>query len=159
MSPKLVWQVLAAITISLILTVSPLSAGESLDNAEYPYCCQGNQPGWGRGGNYRRYNPNNTETFDGEVVSLTPEQSRRKTFQGVHLMVNTGEETIEVHVAPSWYLADQDFEITPKDKIVITGSRINVAGNPEIIAREIEKDDRILVLRDENGVPLWSGRQ
>ena len=42
MSPKLVWQVLAAITISLILTVSPLSAGESLDNAEYPYCCQGN---------------------------------------------------------------------------------------------------------------------
>ena len=73
-------------------------------------------------------------------------------------MINTDKETIEVHVAPSWYLADQDFEITTKDNIVIKGSRINVDGKPAIIAREIKKGDRILVLRDKNGVPLWSGK-
>ena len=159
MSTKLTWQVLVAIITSLILTGSPLSAEKPLDDAEYLYCCQGNRSGWNRGQYYRRYDLNKTETFEGEVVSLVAYTSGRETFKGVHLMINTDKETIEVHVAPSWYLADQDFEITPKDDIVVKGSRINVDGKPAIIAREIKKGDRILVLRDKNGVPLWSGSQ
>ena len=35
------------------------------------------------------------------------------------------------------------------------GSRINVDSEEAIIAREIRKDDRTLVLRDRDGIPLW----
>ena len=70
-------------------------------------------------------------------------------------MIKTPQETIEVHVAPSWYLAEQDFEIDTEEKVIVIGSRINIDGEEAIIAREIKKGDRTLTLRDENGFPMW----
>jgi hypothetical protein len=32
-------------------------------------------------------------------------------------------------------------------------------GAPTIIAAEIKKGDSVIILRDENGVPVWSGRR
>lgn len=37
------------------------------------------------------------------------------------------------------------------------GSRISFEGNPAIIAAEVKKGDEVLKLRDEKGVPFWSG--
>ena len=148
-----------ALTIICLLTVaaSPLVAEEPLGNSEYSYCCRGNHSSWSRGQYYRRFDRHKIETLNGEVVSVDAYPSRRGTSQGIHLMVNTGQETVEVHLAPSWYLKDREFEITPKDKIVITGSRIIVDGKPAIIASQIEKGDRTLLLRDEDGFPMWRG--
>lgn len=70
-------------------------------------------------------------------------------------MVKTNQETIEIHLAPSWFLAEQDFAVTPQEKITVIGSRINIDGEEAIIAREIKKGDRTILLRDENGIPLW----
>ncbi len=161
MNTKLAWKILATIITSLILvviTASPLAAEEPLDKTEYLYCCKDNQSGWGRGGYSRRYDLNNIETLDGEVVSVDSYTSRRGVSQGVHLLVNTGKETVEVHLAPSWYLEERDFEIAPEDQIAITGSRINIDGEQAIIASQIKKGNATLVLRDENGFPLWRGR-
>ncbi|MEO0927606.1 MAG: DNA-binding protein, partial [Cyanobacteria bacterium J06643_13] len=73
--------------------------------------------------------------------------------------VNTNKETIDIHVAPSWYLAEQEFEISPQDNLTVKGSRIKVDGEEAIIAREIIKGDKTLVLRDENGIPMWRGQR
>ena len=161
MKTKLVWKILATTITSLILvaiTASPLAAEEPLDSTEYLYCCQDNQSGWNRGRYSRRYDLNNIETLDGEVVSVDTYTSRRGVSQGVHLLVNIGKETVEVHLAPSWYLEERDFEIAPEDKIAITGSRININGEQAIIASQIKKGNATLTLRDENGFPLWRGR-
>jgi hypothetical protein len=76
---------------------------------------------------------------------------------GVHLMVKTGQETISVHLGPAWYIQRQDIKIAPGDKVEITGSRITYQGKPAILAAEAKKGDEILKLRDENGLPVWSG--
>lgn len=166
MNTKLAWKILAATITSFILiaiAASPLAAEEPFDNSEYPYCCHDNQFGWGSGrcwgsGRYsRRYDVNKIETLNGKIVSVNGYTSRREISQGVHLLVDTGKETVEVFLAPSWYLEDRDFVIAPEDKIVITGSRINLDGEAAIVAREIKKGNATLVLRDENGFPLWRG--
>ena len=116
-----------------------------------------NQFGGGRGRYGRKYDLSQIETLDGEVVSVDAYTSRRGVSQGVHLLVKTGKETLDVHLGPSWYLEDQNFVITPEDKIAITGSRINIDGESAIVASQIKKGSETLVLRDENGFPLWSG--
>ncbi len=160
MNTKLVGKIVAAIITSLMIlaiAASPLAAEEPFDNDEYPYCCRDNQSGWSRGRYNRRYDFKKIETLDGEVISVDTYTSRRGVSQGVHLLVNTGKEKIEVHLAPSWYLEDRDFEIAPEEKIAITGSRINVDGEQAIIARQIKKGNETLILRDENGFPMWRG--
>lgn len=157
MNTKLAWRLLASTVIMLTLAASPLTAEEPINNSEYPYCCQGNRYNGRRGQNYRRYNSNQIETLNGEIIRLDTPQSRIGTFQGSHLMIKTAQETIEVHLAPSWYLAEQDFDLSPKERIIVIGSRINVNGKSAIVAREIRKGDKTLVLRDENGIPMWRG--
>ena len=161
MNLKLAWKILAVTITSLILvavSASPLAAEEPIDNSEYIYCCQDNQSGWNRGRYGRRYNLGKIETFKGEVVSVDAYTSRRGLAQGVHLLVNTGKETIEVHLGPSWYLEKQNFAIAPEDEIVITGSRIDINGEQTAIAAsQIKKGNETLTLRDEEGFPLWRG--
>ncbi len=159
MKIKLAGQVLVATITSVILVVmvaSPLAAEEPIDNSEYIYCCQDNQPGWRR----TRYLRNNyalgkSEILNGQVVSVDRYTFRRGSSEGIHLLVSTGTETVEVHLAPSWYLEEQNFDIAPEDEIAITGSRINLDGEEAIVARKIKKGNETLFLRDENGFPLW----
>ena len=161
MNIKLAWKIVVVTITSFILvavSASPLAAEEPMDNSEYIYCCQGNQSSWGRGRHSRRYNIDKIETVNGEVVSVDTHTSRRGVSQGVHLLVNTGQETVEVHLAPSWYLEERDFEIAPEDKIAITGSKIDINGEKAIIASQLKKGNETLTLRDEYGFPLWRGR-
>jgi hypothetical protein len=79
--------------------------------------------------------------------------------QGLHLLLNTGKETVDVHLGPAWYLENQDIIIKPKDKIEVTGSRITFAGQPALIAGQVKKGDTTLILRDDNGFPMWSGNR
>lgn len=160
---KLAGQVLVGAIISLILVVIaalPIAAEEPIDNSEYIPCCQNNQPRWNRG-RYRRnnYDLSKIETLNGQVVSVDRYTSRRGLSEGIHLLVSTDQETVEVHLAPSWYLENQDFDIVPEDKIAITGSRIDLDGEQAIIARQIKKGNETLLLRDENGFPLWRGNR
>ena len=48
--------------------------------------------------------------------------------------------------------------VQTNDLIIVTGSRVTVDGKPAIIAAQIKKGDDILKLRDQNGIPMWSGR-
>jgi len=76
---------------------------------------------------------------------------------GVHLSVKTEKETIAVEMVPGWYVEKQPVKIEVKDILEIRGSRFASQGKPAIIAAEIRKGDQILKLRDENGIPAWSG--
>jgi hypothetical protein len=114
--------------------------------------------GWGAGAPYSRmYDLKTVETISGEVVSVDVITPVKGMCYGVHLMVKTEKETISVHLGPGWYIENQDTKIEPKDKVEVTGSRITLDGKPAIIATEVKKGEEILKLRDEKGVPLWSG--
>ena len=158
MNTQLLWRLLASTVIMLTLATSPLLAEEPIDNSEYPYCCQGDRYYGRRDPNFRWYDSEKVEILEGKITNLDGTVSRRgSTFQGTHFMMETAQETIEVHVAPSWYLEEQDFDLSPQAEIVVVGSRINIDGKQAIIAREIQKGNETLTLRDQNGIPMWRG--
>ena len=114
--------------------------------------------GWGPGSPYARlYDPKTVETISGEVVKVDRVSPMRGMSTGVHVVLKTDKEQVSVYLGPLWYLENQDVKIEPKDKVEITGSRVTVQGTPAIIAAEVKKGDQILRLRDEAGVPVWSG--
>jgi hypothetical protein len=110
-----------------------------------------------KGAANRRYDTKTVETVQGKVLSIektSPPGSRR---HGIHLMLKTDKETIPVHLGPAWYVDKQTPRIEANDTITVTGSRITIDGKETIIAAQVKKGDEILKLRDENGVPAWSG--
>jgi hypothetical protein len=114
--------------------------------------------GWGPGGEYARlYDPKTVETITGEVVKVDRVTPIRGMSSGVHLVVKTDKGDVSVHLGPQWYLENQDVKMAPKDMVEIKGSRVTVQGKPAIVAAEVKKGDETLTLRDEAGVPVWSG--
>jgi hypothetical protein len=71
--------------------------------------------------------------------------------------VKTDKESISIHLGPNWFIENQDVKIELNDKVEIKGSRVRIARKPAIIASEIKMGDETMILRDENGYPVWSG--
>ncbi len=139
----------------VIFIIGFLIGNESFAQKEMEWKGSG---GWGPGTQYGRlYNPQSVESVIGEVISVDAIIPGKGMSAGVHLIVKTDQESISVHLGPAWYVQRQDLKIIPGDKVEITGSRITFQGKPTIIAAEVRKDEDKLKLRDENGVPLWSG--
>jgi hypothetical protein len=103
------------------------------------------------------YNPKTVETISGEILSVDKITHGKGMYYGIHIVVKTNESTVPVHLGPGWYLENQDITIEPNDKVEVKGSRITYEGKPAIVAAEIKKGDEVLLLRDENGFPAWSG--
>ncbi len=145
------------IFMALIATVSFLLVAESF--AQQRGMRWRGSGGWGAGTPYNRmYDPKTVESVSGEVQSVDRITPRKGMSYGVHLSVKTDKgETISVHLGPAWYIENQDVKIQPKDKIEVKGSKINFGGKPALIAAEIKKGDQVLKLRDDSGVPVWSG--
>ena len=114
--------------------------------------------GWGPGGHFQSlYDPNTVETISGEVTQISTVRPQKGMGQGVHLEVKTDKESISIHLGPNWFIENQDVKIELNDKVEIKGSRVRIARKPAIIASEIKMGDETMILRDENGYPVWSG--
>lgn len=81
---------------------------------------------------------------------------RMGSIGGLHLVVKTGKETVTVLAGPASFAKDKGFSFTKGDKVEVTGSRVTYNDAEAIIAREIRKGGKTLVLRNEDGVPKWS---
>lgn len=75
--------------------------------------------------------------------------------QGMFLTLQTAQETLEVHLGPAWYLADQGFDIVSNSPVEVKGFRNDLQGESILIASEVTQGDRVLQLRNANGYPLW----
>lgn len=114
--------------------------------------------GWGMKGSYQRmYNPATVETVSGEVVGVETMMPMKGMGSGIHLTLKTEKETIPIHLGPSWFLERLDSTINKGDRVEVKGSRVTMMGKAAIIAAEVRKGANLLLLRDGNGVPVWSG--
>ncbi|HEY4485164.1 MAG TPA: DNA-binding protein [Nitrospiria bacterium] len=114
--------------------------------------------GWGPGAPYHRiYDPATVETIAGEVVKVDHLTPVKGMSYGVHLILKSEKETVSVHLGPAWYIENQDTALGPNDRIEVRGSRVAFEGKPVIIAAEVRKGGQTLKLRDDAGVPVWSG--
>ena len=102
----------------------------------------------------RLYNPNTEITVKGTVEKVT--EIGRQGWTGTHLTLRTDEQTYDVHVGPSAYVAKSGFTFSAGNQIEVTGSKLKFGGADAIVAREIKKDGKVLTLRDRQGIPRWS---
>jgi len=106
-----------------------------------------------RGG--RIYDASTETTVHGTVTAVNTVTGRRG-WNGVHLIVQSGDEKSEVHIGPSTYISSKGFTFAKGDQIEVVGSKVTLNGANTLIAREITKEGKVLTLRDKQGFPLWS---
>ncbi len=112
-------------------------------------------PGYGR--HSPMYDPKTEVTLSGTVDNVLQPNCMGKQ-NGVHLLLKSESESVEVCVGPASYVQQKGFSFVKGDKLEIVGSRTKVAGKDVLIARQITKESQILTLRDAQGVPAWSRR-
>jgi hypothetical protein len=99
------------------------------------------------------YDPKAEVTIQG-VVEDSPESKTRGDHPGLHLILRTETETVEVHACPVRFMSELDFTIERGDTLTVIGSRPQAGG--VVIAREITKGQTSLILRDKTGAPVWT---
>jgi hypothetical protein len=147
------WQIALAAMMFLALSV-PLAEAQVLGRGQGG-TGRGRGAIDGQGGRY--YDPGTEISVTGTVEEVLM-QAGRAGATGLHLLVQDGEETYDVHVGPTFYLFPEGLEVQKGDQVSVTGSRIDLAGQPALIVKEISKGDFNITLRDDIGVPLWRGQ-
>ncbi len=101
------------------------------------------------------YDPKAEVTFKGTIEDFHESQVRGD-HPGLHLIVKTETESIEVHACPVRFMKELDFALDKGDAVTVVGSR--PGGTGVVVAREITKGQTSLTLREKNGDPIWVGR-
>ncbi len=99
------------------------------------------------------YDPKAEVTITG-VVEDFHEAKVRTDHPGLHLILKTETETVEVHACPVQFLSELEFKIDKGDTVTVVGSRPEAGGI--VVAREITKGQTSLILRDKTGAPVWT---
>ena len=123
--------------------------------------------GWGMGHPYQLVlDPKAPiETLSGEVIHVQKITPKKGMSPGIHVILHTDKETIPVHLGPAWFIEHLDMKILKGDKIEVKGSRVvmTIEEKPELkaqhvlLASEVKKGDKVLILRDATGEPVWAG--
>jgi len=103
----------------------------------------------------RMYDPATETTFKGTVEAVA--HPKRGQMMGTHLTVKAGDETQDVMLGPAKFIEGKGFSFTKGDSIEVTGSKVTMGGTACVIAREVVKDGKTLMLRDKSGTPQWAG--
>ena len=113
------------------------------------------QSGQGRGTGTPTYDPKTETTITGVIQELK-EVPGPGWGDGTHLVVKAGNEVVDVHVGPTWYLKQQKYGFASGDQIEVIGSKVKYQGADVIIARQVKKAGNTWKLRNAQGIPVWS---
>ena len=109
----------------------------------------------GSGMGMPNYDPKTETTVAGAVQEV--QQHQMMGHQGTHLIVKTNTGELEIHLGPSSYLTQHQFSFAKGDQVEVAGSMVKMGGKDALLARQIKKDGKTLVLRNAQGIPAWSG--
>jgi len=76
------------------------------------------------------------------------------------LQLETAGETFTVMLGPGWYVTTTRVDIRNGDRLSVEGSKMmDRQGNLHLVAARIvnQRTNAVIVLRDENGRPVWGG--
>ncbi len=104
----------------------------------------------------RNYDPKTEVTVKGTIEDVQ-EQAGSGGWAGTHIVLRTDSGSLQVHVGPSAYIAKKQFSFARGDEIEVLGSKVLMDEKETLLAREIKKDGKTLVLRNAQGIPEWAG--
>jgi sporulation protein YlmC with PRC-barrel domain len=114
--------------------------------------------GWGGDTVYGRlYDPAKEETISGYVVSIDTSTPLPGMALGIQMLVQTDDgKNMRVQIGPAWYLDRQNLNMQGNTRVQVTGARVEIEGQPVLMAREIQCEGQLITLRDAQGMPMWS---
>jgi hypothetical protein len=77
--------------------------------------------------------------------------------EGTQLAVKTDTKTILVYVGPGDFLKEIEVSFSKGDKVDVLGAKAPNSSDEKILAREITVGSNTFTLRDDKGIPVWSG--
>jgi hypothetical protein len=103
------------------------------------------------------YNVDSEIRVEGTIRKITMEPRYKDTapFLVVTLEEKNTRKIYSVEISPVWFF-DHDFH-QGEDLAVIGSLYISGNENLNIIAREVQSQGEILILRDKHGFPSWQG--
>lgn len=114
--------------------------------------------GWGADTPYGRlYDPAKEQTVSGQVASVEVGAPLPGMAPGTQMLVRTEDgKSMRAHLGPEWYLAHQEGGLQENTRVQVSGALVELEGQPVLMAREVHFDGQVLMLRDVQGMPMWS---
>jgi len=115
--------------------------------------------GWGLATRYEQlFNKYNLQQINGTIYKIDTITLMSEMATGIQFIIKTAtNEEVTVHIGPAWYILRQDMNINVNDAVEIRGAPFSLNGKNVIAAFEVILKDRVLMLRDEDGIPYWCG--
>ncbi len=114
------------------------------------------QKGMGGPQDSPRYDPKTEVTVKGPVEEVKEYSNQGGWHTGQHVTLKTDKGTLDIHLGPTDYWKKHGFTLAKGDSIEVTGSKIKVDGAEVVVAREVKKGEKVVTLRNAQGVPAWS---
>ena|ERR1051325_808997 len=95
-------------------------------------------------------------TIKGTVEKVEGPGSEGMHGMGLRLVVRSGGELFTVHLGPAAFV-EKTMTFGEGDAVEVTAVKMTMMGETAFMAREVKKGDKVLKLRDGNGMPLWMG--
>lgn len=105
-----------------------------------------------------RYDPSKEVTVKGTVLEVKDYQCPISGGMGAHLVLQTGEGPVEVHLALASFLTEYQITFAKGDKLEIVGNRVTFHDMPAMLVRKITRNESEYFFRDTKGRPLWASR-
>ncbi len=101
-----------------------------------------------------RYDPATEIAIKGTIVETQEFTCPVAGELGAHVLVNTGSERFQVHLAPARQLRRYNIRFRPGEQIEVVGSKMSYRGVTGIIARSVTRGDETFRFRDHTGALL-----
>jgi len=103
-----------------------------------------------------KYDVASEVTSKGTIVDVSDRECPVSGGMGFHFNLKQADgQMIEVHVAASKYIKDNDMRLSKGDQIEVTGSKVKFEGVDTVFAREATRGNDTFVFRDKSGKPVW----
>lgn len=109
-------------------------------------------------GDVPRYDLSKEVTVKGTVLEVKNYECPVSGGMGAHLVLQTVEGQVEVHLALASFLTEYQITFAKGDVVEIVGNKVTFHDMPAMLVRKITKNETEYVFRDAKGRPLWVAR-
>lgn len=102
------------------------------------------------------YDPDTVTTLRGTASAVTVVPARGGHLGGMHITLSGDGQTMDVHLGPTWFLSREGVSVSKGDAVEVSGSVIDANGQSFLLARELKTGQKVVTLRDEQGIPAWA---
>lgn len=103
-----------------------------------------------------RYDCSTVTTITGKVITTVSYNPNNPMTGPQAFVLQSDSQTYTVFLGPGWYVSQLGLAPTPGTMITVTGAARTICNTQYLVAQNVAWNNQIFVIRNANGVPLWS---